>query len=457
MAEPPGREHRGPLRRLVRWFVAVYYPRMEIADGDRIPQGGPVLLCANHCNSLIDPVIIGIAARRPVRFMAKAPLFDHPLLGPAITALGMVPAFRGTDDPSQVRRNLESLDVGAKVLVEGHAMGIFPEGKSTDQSHLEMIRSGAARMALQAAESGARDVCVVPIGLTYERRERFRSAVLVRVGEPIGVNALLAAHGGNERAARRELTSQLESRLKQIVVHLEEPLWEPWFEYLELLVPARRDAPHGPARRLWQRKRIADAINFFLASDRARADSIAWEIADFHRRVREIGLALDSPLLHNRGLRTALPLLASLACLLLLFIPALWGTLYHVVPFVVVRAIASRMDARTTQTTSTHRLMVGAPFYPVWYAVVTVMLLFWNARLAFASLLLAPFTGLVAFHYWPRAVHTMVLAYHHARALVSRGELLDLRQRLTALRERLGEMADEYRRVAEEPRPSGKP
>ena len=38
----------------------------EITDGDRIPQTGPVLLCANHANSLLDPVLVGIAARRPV-------------------------------------------------------------------------------------------------------------------------------------------------------------------------------------------------------------------------------------------------------------------------------------------------------------------------------------------------------------------------------------------------------
>jgi 1-acyl-sn-glycerol-3-phosphate acyltransferase len=61
------------------------------------------LICANHANSLFDPVLVGVAARRPVKFMAKAPLFDTPVLGPAMKALGMVPAFRGSDDARQVR------------------------------------------------------------------------------------------------------------------------------------------------------------------------------------------------------------------------------------------------------------------------------------------------------------------------------------------------------------------
>ena len=189
MSHAESLERRGWIRGLVRWFVRFYYPRIEIAGAAHIPQSGPVLLCANHANSLLDPVIIGIAARRPVRFMAKAPLFKHPILGPPLSALGMVPAFRGSDDARQVRRNLESLDESAKVLAEGHAMGIFPEGKSTDQAHLEMVRSGAARMALQAQEEGATELKVIPIGITYEQKDEFRSSAWVQVAEPIDVFA----------------------------------------------------------------------------------------------------------------------------------------------------------------------------------------------------------------------------------------------------------------------------
>src|SRR4051812_15592931 len=104
-------------RRVVRWWARLYYPRIEVANPERIPQSGPVLLCANHPNSLMDPLIIGIAARRPVRFLAKAPLFDVPVLGAVMRALGMIPAFRGSDDAGQVSRNTDSLAAGSEVLV----------------------------------------------------------------------------------------------------------------------------------------------------------------------------------------------------------------------------------------------------------------------------------------------------------------------------------------------------
>jgi 1-acyl-sn-glycerol-3-phosphate acyltransferase len=312
-------------RRFVRWLVRRFYPRIEVSGAERIGQTGPVLFCANHANSLMDPVLIGLAARRPVRFMAKAPLFDVPVLGPLMHALGMVPAFRGSDDVRQVRRNLESLDVAADVLKAGGAMGIFPEGKSHDAAHVEMVRSGAARIAVQAAEGGAVGVQVVPLGINYEHKERFRSAVWVNVGEPIDVDAWLAQHGGESRPAMRALTTELETRLKAVVVHLDEPKWEPFLDELEVL--ARREAAAGKAAAVRRRKRIADAMNHYLSADRKAAEVVAAAVTDYREAVHAEGLRVDSPILRSQGWRTALMLLWQCLWGVLLFLPSLLGTL----------------------------------------------------------------------------------------------------------------------------------
>ena len=143
---------QGTLGRFSRWLVRslvkFYYPRIEVTGLGLIPRNGPVLLAANHPNSLIDPVLLGIAARRPVHLMAKAPLFTVPVFGDLMRALGMVPAYRGSDDPKQVSKNLESLAAAACQLAAGKVMGIFPEGKSHDATALakvgELRRKAAA-------------------------------------------------------------------------------------------------------------------------------------------------------------------------------------------------------------------------------------------------------------------------------------------------------------------------
>src|SRR5688572_17385058 len=276
-------------RRMVRWLVRQFYPRLEISGAARVPQSGPVLLCANHANSLLDPVLVGIAARRPVRFLAKAPLFEVPVLGALIRALGMLPAYRGSDDARQVRRNLESLDTASQALIDGQAMGIFPEGKSHDAAQVETVRSGAARIAVGAAEGGAKGVQVVPVGINYEHKERFRSGVWVNIGEPIDVDRWMADHGGDSRPAMRALTTELETRLRGVAIHLDEPTWEPFLGDLEVLAPPQRNAG-GKAAPVRQRKYVADAMNHFAATDRPRAAAVAADIAAYRDAARREGL-----------------------------------------------------------------------------------------------------------------------------------------------------------------------
>ena len=445
MANEEAGESRGLARNLVHWLVKRYYPSIEISGACHIPRSGPVLLCANHANSLLDPVLIGIAARRPVRFMAKAPLFDHPVLGPPMSALGMIPAFRGSDDSREVRRNFESLEIGAKVLLEGHAMGIFPEGKSTDQVHLEMVRSGAARMAIQAVEEGATGLKIVPMGINYEGKDRFRSAVWIQIGEPIDVRACLDQHQGDSRKTRRALTGQLESRLKDVVVHLDEPEWEPWLDDLQAITEPLKKTAKQPLPPLKRRKRIADAMNYFLANDRQRAESVADQIKAYRDQVKSAGLCIDSPVLRLRGLRVCARLLKSFLCLILLFIPALAGTLHHLVPFVIVRFLAAKMDQSGRMTVSTNRMLVGVPLYLIWYATVAWWMFGYFATwFAWTWLIAAPFCGVIAIQYWRRASRTAQLLWHQLRVTVHRRTLKRLRQEESQLRQRLAELDNEY-------------
>jgi len=453
MSNQPAVEKRGWMRTLVRWLATKYYPTIETTGTERIPQTGPVLLCANHANSLIDPVLIGVVAHRPVRFMAKAPLFENPVLGPPMRALGMIPAYRGSDDARDVRRNIESLDIGAKVLVDGLAMGIFPEGKSTDQAHLEMVRSGAARMALQAVAEGADDLLVIPIGITYERKDAFRSSVWIQVGEPIDVAECLAEHDGKERVARRSLTQLLESRLKDVVVHLDEPPWEPWLDDLQSLAEAPRDANKETSPPLKRRKRIADAINYFFANDRPRAESVADDIKAYRDRVQQAGLTIDSPVLRLRGFRVFAEIVWDLFCLILLFFPALVGTLQHLVPFVIVRGLAPFFDQPGRKTIATSRFFVGLPAYLLWYSLVAWWAFGYFAPwFAWTWMIAAPFCGVIAIHYWRRAGRVAQLIWHQIRVTIDRKTLLDLRQQEADLRMRLRGLSEEYEVVA--PRPT---
>jgi 1-acyl-sn-glycerol-3-phosphate acyltransferase len=169
--------------------------RIDLRGAERVPATGPVVVAANH-ESIWDPFVLGAVIRRPIRFMAKAELWRHPLLAAAMNGFGTFPVQRGGGDVTALRRAVELLE-------RGEAIGVFPQGTSK----LELPRRyqrGAARLAL---ETGA---ALLPVRLTGTRR-------LLRPGLPkvrIDVLAPIAVERCRPTVASAKLlTARLEEAI----------------------------------------------------------------------------------------------------------------------------------------------------------------------------------------------------------------------------------------------------
>jgi 1-acyl-sn-glycerol-3-phosphate acyltransferase len=143
-----------------------------------LPRTGGVLVIANHISD-VDAVTVGSALSRTAWYMAKAELFDLPVLGPLIHAVHAFPVKRGTADRAALRRALELLAAGEVVV-------IFPEGRDSVTGRLQPFEAGVALLALRSG------VPVVPVGLhgTNEFLPMYHfvprpAHVLVRFGPPI--------------------------------------------------------------------------------------------------------------------------------------------------------------------------------------------------------------------------------------------------------------------------------
>lgn len=244
---------------------------------------GPVMFVGNHPNSMIDPALIFVTTPREVTFLAREPLFHTPVLGWLLRGLKALPVYRKQDHPSQMDKNSATLDTAAKALVEGRAITIFPEGKSHSDPELAEVKTGCARIAFKAARQNT-TLRIVPMGMTYEQKHRFRSRVHIEMGKPIVVAAVGELSSGAEVEWVRALTEQVEQGIKSVTLNLEEWADLPLIQTAAELYSLRLGEKNEPERL----RRFARGIQLFRSEQPERFEEMREEVMSFRARLEVV-------------------------------------------------------------------------------------------------------------------------------------------------------------------------
>jgi len=124
--------------------VAKLLFRLRVEGAENIPTTGGVILAANHV-SFADPLILGLAVRRPLYFVAKEELFRHRVFAWLIRSLNAFPVGREQRSAAALKKTLALLKAGEPVV-------IFPEGTRGDGLTFGEPKPG---IGLVAKKSGA--------------------------------------------------------------------------------------------------------------------------------------------------------------------------------------------------------------------------------------------------------------------------------------------------------------
>jgi 1-acyl-sn-glycerol-3-phosphate acyltransferase len=360
--------------RLVRGFVRLllwlFYRRVDVVGAERIPSRGPLIIVANHHNSLVDPMLIMGTFPRRITAVAKAPLFRHPLIGPFLRAVGALPVHRREEAGGDPRKNEALFATAIAHLRAGGAVLIFPEGRSQPVPTLLPLRTGAARLLLGAeADGGGHGVTLLPVGLVFQTPGTFRVAsALVAVGPPVDVDDCVAAYGAEPEATVRRLTERLAWAIRAQIVEAEDQ------HTLELA---------GALERAWREERggAADAEASLawrrevMRAARALAERAPDRVAQFRRRLEAYRARLSESGLSDAQLGR--PYTASVvtrwivgnAVKLGVTLPlALWGIASHALPYALTRVAVAAMR-RTEEEEATDKMAAGLVLYPLCWAL----------------------------------------------------------------------------------------
>ena len=386
------------------WFV---FKSVDVRHPERVPAGGPVLLCINHPNNFIDSLLVGAALPRKVHYLATAALFRKPLVARFLLACGAIPVYRRQDDPDKMDKNTATFDACFMALGDGRLIAIYPEGTTHAEARVQRIKTGAARIALGYEAERPAGLQVIPVGLNFEARKSFRGRVLVSFGPAVPVTPYLEAYHQDPVKAVDALTTAIQWAMEAEVVHVERI-------DAARLVRAVEDLYRGELVRELQEQRglapkqidltrlsraIVDAVTWFKERDPARVEALWQRIQSYRALLAEYRVKDEAvrARLERRGPRQKIRRGWEAVAGFPFFV---YGASVNGFVYWVPRWVARLMSRKETDY-ATWRFLASIVAYPLFWGLeigIVARLAGGVAALAFALSL--PLSGVIAYRYW---------------------------------------------------------
>ena len=390
-----------------RFWLWFFFRDVAVVRASLVPASGPVLLCINHPNNLIDSLLVGGVLPRKVHYLATAALFRNPLVARFLAACGAIPVYRKQDDPGKMDRNADAFAACFRALERGRLVGIYPEGTTHSESRVQRIKTGAARIALdyQASGRGA-PLTLIPVGITFEARKAFRGHVRLSFGEPIALAPYAPVYRDEPAKAVEALTTAIQWGMEAEILNVGRPERQDLVRAVEEIYRSDLIRELQEERGLGTRqidplrlsRAIADAAAHFEERDpervarmwaavlKYRAMLAAYHVRDQAVRARAQRPPARARLRHSWEASIGLPFFA-------------YGLVVNGLPYLLPRWLARRTARKETDYATT-RLLASIVAFPLFWAL-EIWIVWWlgGLRWALPFAISLPLSGLIAYRY----------------------------------------------------------
>lgn len=373
------------LQNITKIALAVFFQRIEIRHGENVPERGPVLFAVNHPDSQMDAFVLSSAIKRKVHYIAHAGLFANKLRAKLLRSCGVIPVSRYRGKSDEIERNVEAFQECYEVLERGEVIGIFPEGISEMARRVRKIKTGAARIVLESERRNNYELGVklIPIGLHFFSRSRFRSKVMVNVGRPIDLQPYFSLNEKDNIETVNRLTAQIQSNLENLTVNVQHTELDLFVKDIENIyrdeLMTRTLADHISSKKIVTEfvitQKIANCVEYFNEHDPQRVRDMEEKIDDYKRKLKRLNLK-DVMVREKTSIKKLFRTeIAGIAKAIVGFPLAAYGVLNNFFPYRITEFIAKRfIDDKTKILMAllvgggiTFILFYGAQAFLVWY------------------------------------------------------------------------------------------
>jgi glycerol-3-phosphate O-acyltransferase / dihydroxyacetone phosphate acyltransferase len=434
------------VRAFGKFWVNRFFRKIQVLGTENVISG-PVIFAINHPNNLIDSLVVAYAIERKIHYLATAQLFRNKIMSFFLHSMGVIPVYRKQDDTSSGQKNISMFQACYEILKDGGAIGIYPEGTTHAEPRIRKIKTGAARIALEAENLYHPEVKLVPVGLNFSVRKSFRSEVIVSIGPPIAASAYLEKYQLAPAETVEQLTDDLQKAIEAQVIVIDEPELDRLVQQIEEIYKGElirdlieiRGFKKDEIDRFQLSKRLIAGIHYFNEKNPDLIRRIQEEIETYTGRLKKIKVhdSLIEALVNNPTSyrRFILRLVLLLICLP----PALWGALNHFLPYRLSRIISRKVAKKETDY-ATVRILSGIVLYTLFYVAQIYAVFRWLGLFpAIIYGITLPIAGAFAYYYKEK-FRKMREDFKLLSIMITRKKLL---QKLVEQRERLIALMDE--------------
>jgi len=368
-------------RRLVLFAVRVFYPKLQVIGRERLITEGPLLLVANHPNTMMDPIVIASITKQRIGFIAMSLIFANKMAAWFFTKLHVIPVYRQQDaKPGEIRDNSAMFSKCLEYLNNKGTILIFPEGITVQEFKLRQVKTGAGRIAMEFEKMHdyKGGLHIQPIGLTYFDATRFGTRLQVNIGEPIHVSTVISAdkykdsYKEDDRPAVTLITEYLKIQIEDLMVLSDHPEDEQLIKWLRVFhaefIDKEMNLKSNHLFDFMMTKTLGEMLNEMRKSDMNLHQQISELTREFFEQLEEQGMHIGFFRSEPKRLSMVAALFWNSLFLILLFPAFAAGLITNYLPYRLPYFI-SKAIIRDVRYRAGSMLVVAIVLFPIYYAL----------------------------------------------------------------------------------------